>query len=300
MQLSKRIESAVLLSTLIVLLSLLSPAESWSLPRPKSIRTRPGSKSASSPAKSVPVAKQPPMKSAVNGKLPPMKSAAVNGKHQSEAPSPVNGDISSALQVPPRKLQPPSPPMMMLMDNDDEEVTPPLKRNSVLNSATAATLSLMASFVPPDNTASSEQAAKVSIQSFPPTTIQLDLQDIPLLGGMISGTWAKVGPLKKSKPSIVVESPTEKFGAIRGFLDQGRLEFDIGGLIKTHLNVDVEPNDKGGQALIRLSSKLIPKWPFGRNTKSKWNRVTNMGNGELYYFNSATGETQFDEPEEFL
>jgi hypothetical protein len=287
----KRTETILLLSALILLSLLLNPvADAWSVPSPVSKARKQATANANL------------FKNGINGNQQKAtganknaKAAPVNAKSNPASAAPPRG---GTLQLPPR-ITMPEPPQMMRLNNNEEERTK-MRGNGVFNSATAATLSLLASFVPPDTTAGSEQAAKVTLQSFPPTTIQLDLRDIPLLGGMISGTWAKVAPLKKTTPSIVVASPTEKFGAIRNFLDRGRLEFDIGGLITTHLNVDVEPNDQGGEALIRLSSKLIPKWPFGRNTKSNWNRVTNMGNGETYYFDSVSGEAQYEEPDEFL
>eukprot|EP00545_Synedropsis_sp_CCMP1620_P000967 CAMPEP_0119016872 /NCGR_PEP_ID=MMETSP1176-20130426/14650_1 /TAXON_ID=265551 /ORGANISM="Synedropsis recta cf, Strain CCMP1620" /LENGTH=311 /DNA_ID=CAMNT_0006970421 /DNA_START=111 /DNA_END=1043 /DNA_ORIENTATION=+ len=307
---SKRIQSVVvLLVSAILFLNLLPPVASWSVPTPRLKR----------PKLYAPTFKRGPKQptnpvtknGVINNVL--LDNPVKNGKQQPGATVP--------LQLPPRISMPPArpPPAVSSMittttttgvpeqtyNNKDEMILtsqeePPfvVATNGILNSATAATLSLMASFVPPDTTATSDQAAKVVLSSFPPTSIQLDLRDIPLLGGMISGTWAKVAPLQtttiKQPSSIVVSSPTDKFGAIRNFLDRGRLEFDVGGLITTHLDVDVEPNDQGGFAQIRLSSKLIPKWPFGRtDAKSKWNRVTNMGNGETYYFDSVSGETQY-------
>lgn len=185
----------------------------------------------------------------------------------------------------------------MLEVGQNEEEIKPLQRNSLVNSATAASLQLLTSFVPKDETELSDSAAQIDLNYLPPKSIQLDLRDLPIIGGMLSGTWAKVAPLKQGKPSIVIGSPKDKFAAIKNFLDRGRLEFDLGGLVTTHLNLDVEPNQKG-YAAVKLRSNLIPKFSFGSTRKSDWNRVTNMGNGETYYFNSVTGESQYEEPRE--
>ena len=74
------------------------------------------------------------------------------------------------------------------------------------------------------------------------------------------------------------------------------MEFDISGMLTTHLDVEVEANQKG-VASVNFKSALIPKWPFGRS-KSDWNRVTNLGTGEIYYFNQVSGVAQYEEPEE--
>lgn len=199
---------------------------------------------------------------------------------------------SRGLKLTPRL---PGPPARGAHRGDDADDLYKLKGNGIMASAAAATLKSLVSFVPIDDSFQSDMAAKIKIDSVPPTSIQLDLSDIPIVGGMISGTWAKVGPLKK-EPSVTVQSPKEKFNAIRNFLEFGRLEFDISGMLTTHLDVDIEANQKG-VASVNFKSALIPKWPFGRS-KSDWNRVTNLGTGETYYFNQVSGEAQYELPEE--
>ena len=65
-----------------------------------------------------------------------------------------------------------------------------------------------------------------------------------------------------------------------------------------------------GTAKILVSSNLIPKLPFknmansvvGAPTggkESAWNIVTNLGNGESYYYNVKTGVTQVARPDRF-
>jgi hypothetical protein len=173
-------------------------------------------------------------------------------------------------------------------------------KDGIVRAATSSTLKLLSSFVPADDSKYSDTAAKIEIKRLPASTINLDLRDIPIIGGMLSGTWVRVGKPERNKhaPEITIASPNDKFGAIRGFLEHGHLEFDLSGLLTTTLNLDVEPNQKG-EANLRLTSNIIPKFSFGRNQESDWHRVTNMGDGGTYYFNSKTGETQYEEPEQF-
>jgi hypothetical protein len=79
-------------------------------------------------------------------------------------------------------------------------------------------------------------------------------------------------------------SPRAKFEAVQDAADKGNLEFNIDGLLLSNLDIQLEPNQPG-VAPIRLQSPLIPKWPFAQR-KSNWNRVSNCGDGEVYYFNS--------------
>ena len=171
--------------------------------------------------------------------------------------------------------------------------------SGIMASAASATFKSLASLIPVDNVAQSSAAAKIEIESLPPTSIQLNLTDIPVVGGLLSGTWVKLDrSLSQTKPSVTVRSPKDKLLAIRKFLDLGRLEFDLSGLLTTHVNVDLEANQRG-VATVTLTSALIPKWPFGRS-RSDWNKVTNMGTGETYYFNQVSGEAQYEKPDELI
>lgn len=82
--------------------------------------------------------------------------------------------------------------------------------------------------------------------------------------------------------------------------------------MKTHLDVDIAA-DEAGIARVRVASDLVPVLPFKNlasstpsstsssskgGKQSTWNVVTNMGNGESYYFNTKTGITQFEKPEQ--
>ena len=90
----------------------------------------------------------------------------------------------------------------------------------------------------------------------------------------------------------------------------GHLEFDIDGLVTTHLDIDVA-TDEAGVLNARVASPLIPKLPF-KNAASKvdggvaktktngkssdWAQITNLGNNEVYYYNFKTDESTFDKP----
>jgi hypothetical protein len=154
----------------------------------------------------------------------------------------------------------------------------------------------------------SPTAAQISVDSIPPTTISVQIGDLPVVGSLLSGTYTKVDSATSSSlpPSVIIKSPTDKIKAIQTLASSGHLEFDIAGKtgIKTHLDVDVAA-DEPGVANVRVASNLIPKLPFKNaastvtakgGRESQWSIVTNLGNGESYYFNAKTGETSFEKP----
>ncbi len=154
----------------------------------------------------------------------------------------------------------------------------------------------------------SDAAAQVSLDKLPPTSISIQIGDLPVVGSLLSGTYSKVADGSIKDPSIVIKSPKDKIKAISSIATGGHLEFDVGGILKTHLDVDVAA-DEAGTAKIVVKSSLIPKLPFknmaNRGTgkavtggkESQWNVVTNLGNGESYYYNVDSGVTQFSRPD---
>ena len=116
------------------------------------------------------------------------------------------------------------------------------------------------------------------------------------MGKALSGTYAKVARLKQ-KPSIQIGSPKDKLGALQQAADTGNLQFGVNGIFQSILDIQLQPNQPG-VAPVEIKSPLIPKLPFGRR-KSDWSKVTNMGNGDVYYFNARTGESQLDKPHEY-
>jgi hypothetical protein len=165
------------------------------------------------------------------------------------------------------------------------------------------------------STGTSTTAAQIYVDQIPPSTISIQIGDLPIVGNLLSGTYAKVDTTtaiinKNIAPSVVIKSPKDKAKAISAAAG-GHVEFDIAGKagLKTHLDVDVA-TDEAGVARVRIASDLIPPLPFKNlassssstssskgGKESKWQIVTNMGNGESYYFNTKTGVTQFEKPD---
>lgn len=171
---------------------------------------------------------------------------------------------------------------------------------SAWNTVTSAVLNFATSLAPKQyNRPPSDRAARISVNRLPPDSIKVDLTDVPVIGKALSGVYAKVEESAvKSTPAITIASPKDKLDAIQTAADTGNLQFGLMGLLSTTLDIQLGPNQPG-VAPIEIKSPLIPKWPFGRR-KSEWNRVTNVGDGEIYFFNSKTGETQMEEPKHYI
>jgi hypothetical protein len=183
-----------------------------------------------------------------------------------------------------------------------------------LNTATAAATLVSAVFVHVPPAIASDTAAQISLNTLPPTSITVDIGDLPVVGNVLSGTYTKVSNVARTsslgnKPGITITSPKDKVRAVQDIATGGHLEFDVNGALKTHLDVDIAA-DEPGVARIRVASNLIPKLPFknmasasqGSPTGGKsspWSMVTNMGSGESYYYNEKTGVTQFERPATF-
>ena len=153
----------------------------------------------------------------------------------------------------------------------------------------------------------SNLAAQIELNSIPPTSVQVNIKDLPLVGEILSGTYMKVSS-PVDNPSVVIGSPKDKIAAIKSAATNGHLEFDVNGLIGTHLDIDVSA-DEAGVAQVRIASPLIPKLPFKNpaanaaaiagKEDSEWFVVTNLGSGNSYYYNQVTGDTQYKKPKGF-
>ena len=155
--------------------------------------------------------------------------------------------------------------------------------------------------------APSATAAQISLNSIPPNSISVQIKDLPVIGKLASGVYSKVpDAIEISKPSIVIKSPADKGKAIQNIVKTGHLEFDVSGVISTHLDIDIAA-EKAGVMNVRIASDLIPKLPFQNSAssfgnsptggkESPWNMVKNMGTGEVYYYNEKTGVTQYAKP----
>jgi hypothetical protein len=155
----------------------------------------------------------------------------------------------------------------------------------------------------------SDVAAQISLDRLPPTSISIQIGDLPVVGSLLSGTYTKVSDGSIKDPSITIKSPKDKVKAISSIATGGHLEFDVGGKLSTHLDVDIAA-DEAGTAKVVVKSNLIPKLPFKNmassinggtpisgGKESQWNIVTNLGNGESYYYNAKSGVTQFSRPD---
>jgi hypothetical protein len=176
----------------------------------------------------------------------------------------------------------------------------------------AVILATATTALPPPAFAISKNAATVTIDQFPPTSILVQ-DDLPLIGSLLSGTYQKVpdGTVVK-KPSVVIKSPKDKVGATSDLFFNGHLEFDVDGKLSTHLNIDLAA-DEPGVAKLRISSNLIPSLPYhngasnkgaaltslGAQSKGKesaWYALTNLGSGDIYYKNFNTGAVSTKKP----
>jgi hypothetical protein len=179
------------------------------------------------------------------------------------------------------------------MPDLDIEIPNPITPNA-WNTATSSLLGLAANFAPKEVRRQCSKAAQVTINSLPPQSVEIDLRDVPIVGKALSGTYYKLKKPLDREASIKISSPNDKLGAIQEAADTGNLEFGLEGLFRSKLEIQLQPNQPG-VAPVEVRSPLIPKWPFGRR-KSDWSQVTNMGNGEIYYFNTKTGETTLEKP----
>ena len=97
--------------------------------------------------------------------------------------------------------------------------------------------------VPPVFAATSTTAAQIELTSVPPSTVELSIGDLPIVGPMLSGTYARVDPQAAAlvenalgkgpkRASVVITSPSDKASALRelaafGHLEFGTFEWDI-------------------------------------------------------------------------
>lgn len=194
---------------------------------------------------------------------------------------------------------PPSPPREQepLFELPDIDVPNPLTPG-LWNSMTSAVLGVAARMAPREiqNKQNKDRAARIAVNRIPPQSIKVDLTDVPLVGRALSGTYAKVKDDETKRPSVIIASPRDKVGFVQQAIDKGNLDLGLSGLLSTNIDIQLEPN-RPGVAPVKIKSGLIPKWPFNSRS-SDWNEVRNLGSGDVYYFNSNTGQVQFEEPRE--
>mmetsp|Transcript_33557 Transcript_33557/g.44470 ORF Transcript_33557/g.44470 Transcript_33557/m.44470 type:complete len:246 (-) Transcript_33557:9-746(-) len=184
-----------------------------------------------------------------------------------------------------------------------------------LSSFAAAMIFFISPFISTEQALASESqtAARIHLDTIPPTTVNVQIGDLPVLGDLLSGTYARldtgaanaVGKALgggESKPaSVTIRSPADKVSAIRDLATKGHLEFDIDGLVDTHFDVDVR-TPSAGELTVKISSPIIPSLPYKDGgvgsgiKKSEWAMVTNLGDGSISYLNVKTGEMQLEKP----
>jgi len=195
------------------------------------------------------------------------------------------------------------------------KATPAVKMDAAANvgvaqkafaaAAASASLAFVLIGSPLEASATSKTAGQISLNSIPPTSVKVDVRDLPVIGDVLSGTYTRVSDASdKSPASVSIISPKDKVGAIRAAATGGHLEFDVDGLVATHLDIDVAA-DEAGVLTARVSSPLIPKLPFKNGASSApkvggkasdWSSVTNLGDGKVYFYNSKTDETTYQKP----
>lgn len=183
-----------------------------------------------------------------------------------------------------------------------------LSSHSIKDLFVSSTLALIVFAGDPQQAIASNTAAQISLNSIPPTSIKIDVKDLPVIGNVVSGTYTKIDDNSLSgSPSVVISSPKDKVKAAKNAVSKGHLEFDVNGILETHLEVEVASNE-AGTVTAKIDSPLIPKLPFKNSAsgdycviptgkKSDWNKVVNMGDGNPYYYNTKTGVTQYEIPD---
>jgi len=185
-------------------------------------------------------------------------------------------------------------------NSSNKNVVPHKKKQVWGASVAAAAICVSVVFGLSEPAMASKNAVQISLDAMPPNTISIQIKDIPVVGNLVSGTYAKVDEKSVTgQPSIVIKSPSDKIGAITSAVSKGHIEVDVNGILKTHLDIDVGA-PKAGVANIRVASNLIPSLPFKNvattgeeitGKKTAWNIVTNLGDGKSYYYNKETLET---------
>jgi len=180
------------------------------------------------------------------------------------------------------------------------------RRKSAAQQAFAAAASASLAFVlagsPLSSDATSDTAAQISLNSLPPNAVKVE--GVPIVGG----TYTKVYDSDVPSPGLVINLPKDKIGALKSLLG-GHLEVDVGGVLAAHADVDLA--SEAGVLTAKVYNPLIPKLPFKNSASgdggdsgggkatgkaSDWSSVTNLGDGDVYYFNAKTSVTTFEKP----
>ena len=110
------------------------------------------------------------------------------------------------------------PKHLQHVSDDMNPLTP-----SVWNDITSTALGFASKLAPKTVRQNSQQTSQITVNRLPPDSFQVDLSDVPIIGKALSGTYRKVKDLKQQRPSIVISSPQDKWGALQKLSDQGTL-----------------------------------------------------------------------------
>ena len=74
---------------------------------------------------------------------------------------------------------------------------------AVATAAASASLAFVLAGSPLDAHATSKTAGQISLNSLPPTSVQVNIKDLPVVGDLLSGTYTKVSDADVKSPSVV-------------------------------------------------------------------------------------------------
>ena len=157
--------------------------------------------------------------------------------------------------------------------NQQHSAKQPVAPVTPKNAVAAAGLALVLAFGSAEPALASTTAAQISLDTIPPTSIKIDIKDLPVVGNVISGTYTKVADGSIKSPSVTIQSPKDKLSAIKNAASGGHLEFDVNGVVKTHLDVDVSAN-KAGTLTAKVASPLIPKLVFDNTAGERTDKAS--------------------------
>ena len=137
---------------------------------------------------------------------------------------------------------------------------------------------------------------------------------IPGVAPVFSGGLADIGVKFDSKSKCAGDIGVKLPGDLKGAAD-GALKGDLALVVKSpalafnlpllgklslpaldNERFDIDIFTSAGRAVIEVKNDNIPALPFPGKKSSPWQAISNLGNGETYYFNTKTGVTQYEYP----
>ena len=133
---------------------------------------------------------------------------------------------------------------------------------------------------------------------------------IPVFSGGVADIGVKFDKKNKGPTDIGVKLPGDLKGAADGALKgdlalvvkSPAMSFNVPLLGKLSIpainneRFDIDITTSAGRAVIEVKNDNIPALPFPGKKSSQWQAISNLGNGETYYYNTKTGATQYEYP----